>query len=99
MNKPKRSVYLATVKRVSKGKTYVSHPLRHTYREGGKVKRLTLGSLTDLPDDRSRSKSFRAIRPTQRRFRNKCSESANGSNCGKTAEAQAYRPRHAAFCP
>ena len=51
MNKPKRSVYLATVKRVYKGKTYVSHLLRHTYREGGKVKQLTLGSLTDLPDD------------------------------------------------
>ena len=51
MNKPKRSVYLATVKRVYNGKTYVSHLLRHTYREGGKVKQLTLGSLTDLPDD------------------------------------------------
>jgi len=51
MNKRKRSVYLATVKRVYKGKTYVSHLLRHTYREDGKVKQLTLGSLTDLPDD------------------------------------------------
>ena len=37
--------------RVHNGKTYVSHLLRHTYREGGKVKQLTLGSLTDLPDD------------------------------------------------
>ena len=30
---------------------YVSHLLRHTYREDGKVKQLKLGSLTDLPDD------------------------------------------------
>lgn len=33
------------------GKTYVTHLLRHTYRENGKVKQLTLGNLSDLPDD------------------------------------------------
>jgi transposase len=47
----KRAVHIATVKRVYKGKTYVTHLLRHTYREDGKVKHLTLGNLSDLPDD------------------------------------------------
>lgn len=50
-DKQKRAVHIATVKRVYKGKTYVSHLLRHTYREDGKVKHLTLGNLSDLPDD------------------------------------------------
>jgi len=47
----KRAVHVATIKRVYKGKTYVTHLLRHTYREGGKVKHLTVGNLSDLPDD------------------------------------------------
>jgi transposase len=47
----KRAVHVATVKREHKGKTYVTHLLRHTYREDGKVKHLTLGNLSDLPDD------------------------------------------------
>lgn len=51
MSKSKRSVYVATVRRQHKGKTYVSHLLRHTYRENGQVKQLTLGSLSDLPED------------------------------------------------
>jgi len=36
---------------MSGGKSYVTHLLRHTYRENGKVKQLTLGNLSDLPDD------------------------------------------------
>lgn len=51
MNSPKRAVHVATIVRHYKGKTYVSHLLRHTYREDGKVKHLTLGNLSDLPDD------------------------------------------------
>lgn len=51
MSTNKRAVHVATVKREYKGKTYVSHLLRHTYREDGKVKHLTLGNLSDLPDD------------------------------------------------
>jgi len=51
MSNHKRAVHIATIKRVYKGKTYVSHLLRHTYREDGKVKHLTLGNLSDLPDD------------------------------------------------
>ena len=45
-----RAVHVATVKRAYKGKPYVTQLLRHTYREDGKVKHLTLGNLPDLPD-------------------------------------------------
>ena len=51
MSTTKRAVHVATVKKQHKGKTYVTHLLRHTYRENGKVKHLTLGNLSDLPDD------------------------------------------------
>lgn len=50
-NNNKRAVHIATIKREYKGKIYVSHLLRHTYREDGKVKHVTLGNLSDLPDD------------------------------------------------
>lgn len=51
MKPDKRAVHVATVTRQYQGKTYVSHLLRHTFREDGKVKHLTLGNLSDLPDD------------------------------------------------
>jgi transposase len=51
MSTNKRAVHVATIKREYKGKTYVTHLLRHTYREEGKVKHLTVGNLSDLPDD------------------------------------------------
>jgi len=51
MNTNKRAVYIQTVTKTVKGKTYVSHLLRHSYREDGKVKHLTLGNLSDLPED------------------------------------------------
>jgi len=51
MSTTKRAVHVATIKRQHNGKTYVTHLLRHTYRENGKVKHLTLGNLSDLPDD------------------------------------------------
>lgn len=47
----KRAVHVATITKHHNGKTYVTHLLRHTYREGGKVKHLTLGNLSDLPED------------------------------------------------
>lgn len=47
----KRAVHVATITKQHNGKTYVTHLLRHTYREDGKVKHLTLGNLSDLPDD------------------------------------------------
>ena len=51
MSTNKRAVHVATIKREYKGKTYVTHLLRHTYRQNGKVKHLTVGNLSDLPDD------------------------------------------------
>jgi len=51
MSTKKRAVHIATVNKVYKGKTYVTHLLRHTYRDNGNVKHLTLGNLSDLPDD------------------------------------------------
>jgi len=42
---------VATIRKEHKGKTYVTYLLRHTFREDGKVKHLTLGNLSDLPDD------------------------------------------------
>lgn len=47
----KRAVHIATIKKIHKGKVHVTHLLRHTYRENGKVKQLTLGNLSDLPED------------------------------------------------
>ena len=43
-------VHVATTRRVYKGKTYETHLLRRTYREGGKVKHQTLGNLSHLPE-------------------------------------------------
>jgi len=51
MSKNKRAVHVATIKKHCNGKTYVTHLLRHTFREDGKVKHVTLGNLSDLPDD------------------------------------------------
>ncbi len=51
MSNNQRSVHVATITKHQGGKTYVTHLLRHTYRENGKVKQLTLGNLSDLPDD------------------------------------------------
>jgi transposase len=51
MSTSKRAVHVATITRQYKGKTYVTHLLRHTFREDGKVKHLTIGNLSDLPDD------------------------------------------------
>jgi len=51
MSKNKRAVHVATIKKQHNGKTYVTHLLRRTFREDGKVKHVTLGNLSDLPDD------------------------------------------------
>ena len=51
MSKNKRAVHVATIKKRHNGKTYVTHLLRHTYREDGKVKHVTVANLSDLPDD------------------------------------------------
>ena len=51
MSNKQRSVHIATITKRQGRKSYVTHLLRHTYRENGKVKQLTLGNLSDLPDD------------------------------------------------
>ncbi len=42
-------VHLTTIRRTYQGKVYVSHLLRRSYRQGGKVKSQTVGNLTALP--------------------------------------------------
>ena len=42
-------MHVARVRRVHKGKEYVSVLLRQSYRDGGRVKHRTLASLTALP--------------------------------------------------
>ncbi len=44
-----RAVHVATTRRHYKGRTYETHLLRHTYREGGKVKSETVGNISHLP--------------------------------------------------
>lgn len=51
MSEKKRAVHVATISRTVKGKTYTSHLLRRTFREGDQVKHETLGNLSDLPLD------------------------------------------------
>lgn len=51
MSENKRAVHVETITKTVNGKTYVTHLLRHSYREDGKVKHLTVGNLSDLPDD------------------------------------------------
>ena len=45
------AVHVATTRRVYKGKTYESHLLRRSYREGGKVLHETVGNLSHLSSE------------------------------------------------
>jgi hypothetical protein len=44
------AVHVVTTRRHYKGKEYVAHLLRHSYREDGKVKNQTVANLTHLPN-------------------------------------------------
>jgi hypothetical protein len=44
------AVHVATTKRIYKGKTYVTHLLRRSIRNGNTVTHETLGNLSHLPD-------------------------------------------------
>src|SRR2546428_7738275 len=44
-------MHVVTTRRQGKGKEYVAHLLRRGYREGGKVKKETLATLSHLPED------------------------------------------------
>jgi len=45
------AVHVATTRRHYKGRTYETHLLRRSYREGGKVKSETLGNISHLPPE------------------------------------------------
>ena len=67
-------MHVATTVRHYKGKTYTSHLLRHTYREGKQVKHQTLGNLSHLPPDiiemiRGRLRGDTAVLPTSENLR------------------------------
>ena len=47
----KMKAHVVTTSRTYKGKTYKSHLLRHSYREGGKVKKKTIANITCLGDE------------------------------------------------
>lgn len=45
------AVHVVTNRRQGKGREYVSHLLRRSYREGGKVKNETVGNISHLPEE------------------------------------------------
>ena len=49
MMKTPKSVYVAEIKKPYKDRVYTTYLLRHSYREGGKVKQKTLANLSHLP--------------------------------------------------
>jgi transposase len=51
MAKKTLAVHVARIKACKKGKHYETVLLRHSYREGGKVKHLTIANLSDLQPD------------------------------------------------
>jgi transposase len=50
MRNPSAAIHVAKIVRKHQGKTYVSYLLRRSYRQDGKVKHLTLGNLSHLPE-------------------------------------------------
>jgi transposase len=50
-NRNNGAMHVATTKRTYRGKVYVTHLLRRSFREGEKVKHQTLGNLSHLPPD------------------------------------------------
>jgi len=49
--RPEGAMHVVTNRRAGKGREYVTHLLRRSYREGGKVKKETLANLSHLPDE------------------------------------------------
>ena len=49
--RPTGAIHVVTNRRQGKGREYVSHLLRRSYREGGKVKNETVGNISHLPDE------------------------------------------------
>lgn len=49
--RPTGAVHVVTNRRSEKGREYVTHLLRRSYREGGKVKNETVGNISHLPQE------------------------------------------------
>jgi Transposase DDE domain len=49
--RPSGAVHVVTNRREGKGREYVSHLLRRSYREDGKVKNETVGNISHLPEE------------------------------------------------
>src|SRR5947207_11280319 len=45
------ALHVVTNRRQGKGREYVTHLLRRSYREGGKVKKETVGNISHLPEE------------------------------------------------
>ena len=49
--RPEGAMHVVTNRRPGKGREYVTHLLRRSYREGGKVRKETLANLSHLPEE------------------------------------------------
>src|SRR5437763_10226500 len=49
--RPTGAIHVVTNRRPGKGREYVTHLLRRSYRQGGKVKNETVGNISHLPDE------------------------------------------------
>src|SRR5438270_13967576 len=49
--RPAGAIHVVTNRRQGKGREYVTHLLRRSYREGGKVKNETVGNISHLPEE------------------------------------------------
>jgi hypothetical protein len=50
-SRPTGAIHVVTNRRQGKGREYVTHLLRRSYREGGKVKNVTVGNISHLPEE------------------------------------------------
>ena len=49
--RPTGAIHVVTNRRQGKGREYVTHLLRRSYREGGKVSNETVGNISHLPEE------------------------------------------------
>ena len=49
--RPAGAIHVVTNRRQGKGREYVTHLLRRSYREGGKVRNETVGNISHLPEE------------------------------------------------
>src|SRR5438105_2805620 len=49
--RPSGAIHVVTNRRQGKGREYVTHLLRRSYREGGRVRNQTVGNISHLPEE------------------------------------------------